>query len=342
MANSEKAGRRHSESDVKLGRSAKNKARDIIAHLEDLGFDDPAEPIAPLIPAAEDAPQKALDAETPPDITDMVIWGYVKASADAGGEWALDVLANPFGGPDNGKDADGQYFSPQTKFHEDKIPLPPVVYYHGYGDDKRPMGEPEFIGRTVKRWVDGQGVWYRVILDRANKFARRVWEAARAGAARASSGVVLATMRFSKRTGEITSWLNGEVSIFETSGDKRPANSYAVAVPAMKAVYQRAGLVLPDELQTDASDAIGEQQSEAESAGQVVSHGVIEMDEKELIALLDKRDAEKAAADQAAAAAQDRERSLQDQLAALQRELGKAEGELAALKGRRPWWKFWE
>lgn len=49
-----------------------------------------------------------------------------------------------------------------------------------------------------------------------------------------------------------------------------------------------------------------------------------------------------ARADQAAAAAQDRERSLQDQLAALQRELGKAEGELAALKGRRPWWKFWE
>lgn len=49
-----------------------------------------------------------------------------------------------------------------------------------------------------------------------------------------------------------------------------------------------------------------------------------------------------ARADQAAAAAQERERSLQDQLAALQRELGKAEGELAALKSRRPWWKFWE
>lgn len=248
----EKAGRRHSESDVKIGRTAKAKARDIIAHLDELGFEDE--------PAETDAPQKAdgVEAEAA-----AIIWGYVKAAADAGGEWALDVLANPYGGPDNGRDADGQYFSPQTKFHEDKIPLPPVVYYHGYGDNQKPMGTPEFIGRTIKRWADSKGVWYRVVLDKANEYARRVWDAAKSGAARASSGVVLATMRFNARTGEITSWLNGEVSIFETTSGKKPANSYAVAVPAMKAVYQQAGIALPEI--TDDGAATGEQQRGAES-----------------------------------------------------------------------------
>ena len=146
----EKAGRRHSENDIRIGRKAKGNARDIIAALDDLGFIDEPAAVAPLIPAA-DAPQKAGDI--PPAAEPVYIWGYVKAAGD---DWTLDVLANPYGGPDNGKDADGQFFSPRTKFHEDKIPLPPVVYYHGYGDNKRPMGLPEFIGHAVKRGV-GRG-----------------------------------------------------------------------------------------------------------------------------------------------------------------------------------------
>ncbi len=236
-----KAGARHSDSDRRIIGSVHDMGGKIQQAMLDLGHTLPERGV------------ETIKAGGLPDAAEVpTIFGVVKAA----GDWELDVLANPYGGPHNGRDTDGQYFSPRTKFHEDQIPLPPVVYYHGYGDDKRPMGLPEFIGKTVKRWVDSRGVWYRVVLNRTNKFAQRVWDAARRAAARASSGVVLASHRVDERTGEILSWLNGEVSIFETDSGKQPANSYAVALPALKAVYQQAGLTLPA-LATPKTDATG-------------------------------------------------------------------------------------
>jgi len=236
-------------------------------------------------------------AEDLPNISSApIIFGVVKAA----GEWELDVLANPYGGPNDGRDADGQYFSTNTKFHEDQIPLPPVVYYHGYGDDKRPMGLPEFIGKTARRWTDGQGVWYRVVLNRASAFAQRVWDAAQRGAARASTGVVLASHRVDQKSGEILSWLNGELSIFETDSGKRPANGYAVALPALKAVYDQAGLVLP---------VIAEPETDTRGAASPVAvvpsplpDSTTEknnMDEKDILALLEKREKERKEAEAA-------------------------------------------
>ena len=216
---------------------------------------------------------QTIKADGVPDAAEQpVIFGVVKAA----GDWELEVLANPYGGPDNGRDTDGQFFSPRTKFHIEQNPNPPVVYYHGYGDDKRPMGQPEFIGRTVGQpRVDGQGVWYRVVLNRASKFAQRVWEAAKRGVARASSGVVLATHRVDNATGEILSWMNGEISIFETDTGKRPANGYAVAIPALKAVYDQAGLVLPvfpDTPATPQTDTAGAKRPVAVARRSAVAH----------------------------------------------------------------------
>lgn len=242
---SEKAGARHNRNDQQIINGWHKRADELKTDMEALGA---------AIEEATDAAQKAGDV---PDAAEpATILGVVKAA----GDWELDVLANPYGGPVNGRDADGQYFSPNTKFHEDQIPLPPVVYYHGYGDDKRPSSVPEFIGKTIKRWVDSRGVWYRVLLDKGKARAKLVMEAAHKQAARASTGVVLASHRVDQKTGEILSWLNGELSIFETHTGKKPANGYAVALPALKAVYDQAGLALPDFTEPNATpqtDATG-------------------------------------------------------------------------------------
>lgn len=253
----EKAGARHSDRDRGIIATIHDKAHEIQQAALDLGHVLP-DPGVQYIGKAGGLPDAA---EAP------VIFGVVKAA----GDWELDVLANPYGGPNNGRDTDGQYFSPRTHFHEDQIPNPPAVYYHGYDKDASgkavPMGLPEWIGRAVKRWTDSRGVWYRIVLNSANQYAKRVWEAAKRGVARASSGVVLASHRVDENTGEILSWLNGEISLFETDSGKRPANSYAVALPALKAVFKQAGLVLPD-FTAPQTDATGPNTPAAVARGQ--------------------------------------------------------------------------
>lgn len=162
--------------------------------------------------------------------------------------YVLDVLAAPYGGPIAGRDAHGEFFSAQTKFHEDKYPLAPAVYYHGFNVDGTPQGSPIYLGKSTKRWVESDGVWYKVLLDSTIEEARKVWMSAKNGMARASSGSIAHLVR--KTTGGfIKEWPIVELSIFDTEDGKQPANQYAVAIPATKAIYQKAELelVLPEE-----------------------------------------------------------------------------------------------
>ncbi len=157
----------------------------------------------------------------------------------AAGDWELDVLGCPYGGPNGGRDLDGEFFSPATEFHADKFGLPPVVYYHGFdGVTGKPAGTPEYIGRTTAREVKSDGVWYRVVLDRTSALAKQVWEAAQKGLARASSGAVTHLMRVG-RDGHITQWPVAELSVFDAVGRRQPINAYAVALPAVKALYRQ-------------------------------------------------------------------------------------------------------
>ena len=173
------------------------------------------------------------------------------------GEWVLDVLGNPYGGPMD-RDSDGEYFNADTQFHEDKFPPPPIVYYHGYDPTtKKPQGDPEYIGKAISRERRNDGVWYRVILDKANQAARKVWEAAQKGLAVASSGSIAHLARVD-RTGHIRQWPVVELSLWDNDGSRPQANRHAVAIPAMKMMYQQAGIALPDDI---------EQEPEAEAKG---------------------------------------------------------------------------
>ncbi len=144
----------------------------------------------------------------------------------------LDVLIAPFWGPNNGRDAHGQYFTPDTEFLHDVIPTPPVFFYHG-----AEMGEaPTPIGKSADRWVDDLGVWQTVMLDMAEPTARRTWQASLAGNAYASTGVVPASLMLNAQTGEIEQWLIGEISLMVLSDGQEPANTYAIALPRLKAL----------------------------------------------------------------------------------------------------------
>lgn len=219
-----------------------------------------------------------------------------------GKEYELDILANPYGSPDD-LDSDGEYFAPDTQFYEDKLELPPAVYYHG-GDEKgEEAPEPQFVGRTIKRWVDQLGVWYRVVLDKTSEYAAKVWEAAKEGKARVSSGAVPATVR--KEGPKITHWMNGEVSIFDTNYGKQPANKYAIAMPAKaKAIYEKAGIQLPEELQ-QANAQAGDAKADGNEDPQAVIENkeenknkeekkMSELTREEILAILEERDAKKA------------------------------------------------
>ena len=144
----------------------------------------------------------------------------------------LDVLIAPFWGPNNGRDAHGQYFTPETEFMHDVIPTPPVFFYHG-----AEMGEaPTPIGKSADRWVDDLGVWQTVMLDMAEPTARRTWQASLAGNAYASTGVVPDSLMLNAQTGEIEQWLIGEISLMVLSDGQEPANTYAIALPRLKAL----------------------------------------------------------------------------------------------------------
>lgn len=227
----------------------------------------------------------------------------IKYTIKAVGDWELEVLGAPYGGPLGGKDSAQEYFDASTDFHLDKFDNPIIAYYHGFTPDGKPQGKPEIIGKAVEIDRRDDGVWYRVVLDKMSEYAKRVWEAAKAGLAKASSGSIEHMVRY-EADGKITNWPLVELSLFDTGEGRQPCNSYAVALPVMKAMYEQAGLDWPESPKAEQpqTKAKGEEQSadvEQEADGEtetktIDTQGEITMDEKDLIKLLDDRDAKKA------------------------------------------------
>lgn len=195
-----------------------------------------------------------------------------------GGDWQLDVNAIPF----DVVDSDGQWFDARTRLWDEHFPTPPVVYYHGYGPDGVPQGDPEVIGKIVSREKRADGVWVRVVLDKTKELAKRIWEAAQRGLAAASSGSIGHLARLDEqpyrkdKPGRITSWAFAELSLIDIGDGRAPANRYAVAVPVLKSVYEQAGMALPD-----VDDVQNQQATEvAANAGVKSKQGVIKMDKE--------------------------------------------------------------
>lgn len=247
--------------------------------------------------------------------------GVVKAVQD-GEDWILEVLGNPFGNA-NTKDAHGEYFSEATDFHFDIYPPPPIVEYHAYDPATgRPTSEPMFIGKSVSREKRSDGIWYRVILDKANAAAKKLWDAAKAGLCRASSGSVPQLVRVD-RNGHIKHWPVIELSLMDLRDGVRPANTYAVAIPSAKAIYKEAGLQEPAFYFTPEASRGGN--ADAAQREQHDITGLEDMNEKELqeqiaAGIAAAMKAEREAAAQAAKDAAERQKAIDDAVAAAKAE----------------------
>ena len=180
------------------------------------------------------------------------------------GEWELDVLAVPFNKPDS----DGQIFDEHTDFMLDAFTTPAILYHHGIAPGKKNMQKnPTVIGKAQSVTKEKDGIHIRVLLDKTLEWARRVWDAAQKGLAVASSDSIshLArlevngkTIMYEKnRAGRISVWALAGVSLWDkVEGMFQPASQYALALPAMKAIYRDAGLQFPDMVQDTQGDAL--------------------------------------------------------------------------------------
>lgn len=180
------------------------------------------------------------------------------------GDWELDVLAAPFNRPDS----DGQTFDESTDFMLDSFSSPVILYHHGIEPGKRNLQKkPVIIGKSNYPQVQADGVHIRVMLNQSLEWARRVWDAAKAGRAVASSDSIghIARLEVNGKTimyeknrpGKISVWPLAGVSLWDNvSTNFQPASRYAIGMPVMKAIYRDGGLLFPEELEdTNGGDA---------------------------------------------------------------------------------------
>lgn len=277
-----KSGARNNAEDKSRIVAIREAATQIVDHT--MQMDPPAQEKHEVImgskPVKSDMPEALMIAL--PDIP-----GAVKAL----GDWELEVLGVPFGGPKNGRDSDGQYFSANTNTYGEYFKTIPVYYYHSMNPDGRSMqSNPALIGTAKYQRTDAKGHWFKVVLNKADEYAKRIWDAAKRGIARASSGSLSHIVRVDK-SGEILHWPVAELSLIDAEGKRQPANAWAVATPIMQASYMKANLQFPvipsvEDDDTTVNDPDGDA-GEALLSGpgtveSIKKQGEIEMDEKDV------------------------------------------------------------
>jgi len=201
---------------------------------------------------------------------------YQTATIKAVGDWELDVLAVPFGK----KDSDGQTFDAQTDYMLDTFSQPAIIYHHGVMPGKGAIEKkPVIIGKATGIEKQADGLHIRVLLDKTLEYARRVWEAAKSGLAVASSDSISHLARLEvagklqmyekDKPGRIAVWPLAGLSLWDkVDGNFLPASRYAIALPAMKAIYRDGGLPFP-ELEPDTHGDLPEAETVAAKRAKV-------------------------------------------------------------------------
>lgn len=272
----------------------------------------------------------------------MQFVAFVNAKATE--DMKLEVLGAPFGGPINGKDKQGEYFSPNTDFQLEIGDRRPVNYYHGVGPNKKPQRKPERVGWATAIRKDSKGLWFEVELEEDKPLARRLWDKAKKGAVKASSGAIDYLIR-KKSDGELLTWVIGELSLLDEGFGRVPVNDFAIAQPikAFKANFEDGDIPLPEGvLETEKVKSTSEERGiHQEVDTNTTTYGgtsTMEMTEDRLEELLSDAALEgaKALREQmdAEAEAEREEQELREQIRTEERE--KLEDELA---DRVPNWK---
>lgn len=143
-------------------------------------------------------------------------------------------LAIPYGGPLQGKDLTGEFFSPETDFHFDWFPTGrPLLFEHGFDSSVK----ESVVGRQTTYTQEDTGVWATAQLNRAHQYYEAITELIGQKALAFSSGSMMHLIA-RKTQGEITNWPWVELSMTPT-----PANPWA-AIDAGKSIQHFAELGL--------------------------------------------------------------------------------------------------
>lgn len=159
----------------------------------------------------------------------------------------LEILAIPWGGPFNGRDTDGEYFSAKTDLCLDWFPTErPLLYHHGLDGGPGVAAIGRVDSATARKDVDGW--WVRAQLDESNQYFDSIAQLVAEGKLYASSGAMPHLVRRGKG-GELTRWPWVELSLTPT-----PANLFATVAPAEVAKhYKSAGLAFTSKAELDSA-----------------------------------------------------------------------------------------
>jgi hypothetical protein len=175
---------------------------------------------------------------------------FLKAEQVTNSKWR--VLAIPFGGPLDGKDLDGEFFSPRTDIKADWFDRRPLVWHHNL--DGTMKADP-VMGTADDTEKSDEGWWSTIWLDRSHQYWAQVDALLRAGKVFGSSGSLHTFVKTDRKTGEILVWPYIEQTLTPT-----PANPYSRIVPA-KAIahFDAANLILPPSVRGLLSDLDSQQ-----------------------------------------------------------------------------------
>jgi len=134
------------------------------------------------------------------------------------------VLALPFGGPFEGKDWDGEFFSARTDPYGPykNMTERPVVFHHA----KDPDLDDEVLGTEDDLVKEKDGWWAKIWLDRSNRYWERVNTLLQRGRMFGSSGSMSQFVRKDQKTGELLVWPHMEQTLTPV-----PSNPYSRIVP---------------------------------------------------------------------------------------------------------------
>jgi hypothetical protein len=158
---------------------------------------------------------------------------------------ALRILGVPFGGHKNGKDEDGEYFSPRTNIALRVGDSVPVYYNHGLTPRGTRILNPEPLTWAKYTGVDGKGHWFDVDdMPDDVPLGKRIINAVTNGLGKASSGAINYLVRKVQETGEILNWPVGDLSVIDQGPGRQPANQLATV--ALKSAFDNAGIEFPE------------------------------------------------------------------------------------------------
>lgn len=172
---------------------------------------------------------------------------FEQSAVKAAGEWELDVLGLPFG-----SDRQGQVFDRSTDIGLSEGDEVPALYYHGFAE--RAAKSVKRLGTAIYQGVTDAGHMFRVKLDAAHEKARDVYEAAKAGTARASSDSSAHLVRphgIVGKPGKVSAWPIFALSLMDAETADAAINPRAVAMAAAKALVEE----VESESATGADDA---------------------------------------------------------------------------------------